>query len=56
MKDNSLEKPETGKASVPLPVFSVPSHLKHSQTLQYIRALAWGPYLAGRDLAGEVAE
>ena len=56
MTKQTVEKPETGKASVPDPVFCIPAHLPHSQVLQYLRALAWGPYLAGRDLAGEVAE
>ena len=52
MTNKSLEKNETGKVSVPDPVFCIPEHPPHSQTLQYLRALAWGPCLSGRNLAG----
>jgi hypothetical protein len=51
MKKQSVEKNKAGKVHAPDPAFCVQSHLQ-----QYIRVLAWMPYLSGRDLAGEQAQ
>jgi hypothetical protein len=53
MKEQVSKRTEQG--TILDSVFCVPKNLSHPNQLQYMRAVAWLPYFAGRDLAGEVS-